>query len=91
MESSEVDKMDNGIKKIVKESVITILLLTLNGTVVYEKKPKTSEGSIYKVIKAMTIDEKAHFVVGTGYLGPNGPTFKWWKVKGDHKTLRTTR
>jgi beta-glucosidase len=67
--------MGNGLKKIVKSGVITVLLLTENGTTAHGKQqaPKlVNEVSIDKVIKAMTLDEKAHLVIGTGYPGPNG-------------------
>jgi beta-glucosidase len=62
---------------IISSGMITILLLITNsnGTVALSKdQPQklVDEASIEKVIKSMTLDEKAHLVIGSGYPGPNG-------------------
>lgn len=67
--------MVTSLNKFIRSGLISILLLTANGGVALGKRdtPKlVNEASIEKVIKAMTLAEKAHFVIGTGYPGPNG-------------------
>jgi beta-glucosidase len=69
--------MGNRFNRIVSSSLITILLLiaNANGTMAIGRDIPTklvNEASIEKVLKAMTLDEKAHLVIGSGYPGPNG-------------------
>ncbi|WP_078411272.1 glycoside hydrolase family 3 C-terminal domain-containing protein [Priestia abyssalis] len=69
--------MGNRFNKIVSSCLITILLLiaNANGTAALGRDipPKlVNEASIEKVLKAMTLDEKAYLVIGSGYPGPNG-------------------
>lgn len=69
--------MSNKLNKIVSLSMIAIslLIVNINTADAHEKdqSPKlVNEASIEKVLKAMTLDEKAHLVIGAGYPGPNG-------------------
>ena len=38
------------------------------------KAPQLGKSSIDKVLKAMTLEEKVHFVIGTGMAGNEGAT-----------------
>lgn len=63
--------------KIINLGLITTLLLIINvnSTTAIGKSPLpklVNEASIENVIQAMTLDEKANFVIGSGYPGPNG-------------------
>ncbi|HZH63105.1 MAG TPA: glycoside hydrolase family 3 N-terminal domain-containing protein [Metabacillus sp.] len=65
------------IKKIIYSLLFTILLLftNSNGAFAFSKdtpQKLVDEASIEKVIKSMTLNEKAHLVIGSGYPGPNG-------------------
>ncbi|MFC6603963.1 glycoside hydrolase family 3 N-terminal domain-containing protein [Ectobacillus funiculus] len=69
--------MNNRLNKMISLSMIAILLLIINTNVTAangtDQPPKlVNEASIEKVLKAMTLDEKAHLVIGIGYPGPNG-------------------
>ncbi|MDQ1003461.1 beta-glucosidase [Neobacillus niacini] len=69
--------MDNKFYKIVTAGIISVFILIANGkgTAALENSisPKlVNEASIEKVIKSMTLDEKASLVIGAGYPGPNG-------------------
>jgi beta-glucosidase len=69
--------MGNKFNRIVSSSLITILLLiaNANGTMAIGQDiplKLVNEASIEKVLKAMTLDEKVHLVIGSGYPGPTG-------------------
>ena len=51
-----------------KIMLITLAALAVAGC----KDPQLGKASIDKVLKAMTLEEKVHFVIGTGMAGNDG-------------------
>ena len=53
---------------------ITIALLAAAAAACAPSTPRLGESSIDDVVAAMTLEEKAHLVVGTGMAGHTGDT-----------------
>lgn len=73
----EEEIMDNKFNKIVTSGInaISRLIKHVDETKTPERgipSKLIDEASIDEVVKAMTLDEKAHLVIGSGYPGPNG-------------------